>query len=175
MQSCCCSYYKAISQIFSNVLHHCLILWLPPISPFIHKTQDNYLLSNERCSKKYLWFTISFNGIRPGQSWFFYTLWFSHIPFARPADHNASPMKAPLLAETSHAIPLRLRVFVVVKGGPAYRIVSALFPTLMGASCLLAELALRDHGLLPASAQVSVLIPRVSKWPAKRMKFYAKA
>lgn len=35
------SYYKAISQIFSNALHHCLILWLPLISSFIHKTTSS--------------------------------------------------------------------------------------------------------------------------------------
>lgn len=39
-QSCDRSYYKAISQIFSNALHHCLILWLPLISSFIHKTKS---------------------------------------------------------------------------------------------------------------------------------------
>lgn len=65
---------------------------------------------------------------------------------------------------TTHAIPLRARVFVAIQGGPAYRIVSALLPPVMGGvSALVADPAVINYGLLLASAQVSALITRVSR------------
>ena len=158
------SYYKAISQIFSNALHHCLIFWLLLISLSIHKPKSGI------CLRGCLWFALSFNGIRPGQPWFFCAICLSPIPFVRPADRNASPVKAILLQPTFHAIPLRARVLVAVQNGPAYRMVSALNPSkIMALSALVADPALINCGLLVASAQVSALIPHVSRWPAMWM------
>lgn len=135
-------------------------LWYPrpltrPIQVFVVK---------QALLRGYLWFALSLNVIRPGQPWLFYPVCFSHIPFARPADHNASPAKATLLTMTTHAIPLRVRVFVAIQGGPAYRIVSALLtPVLGGISALVADPAVINYGLLLASAQVSALITHVSR------------
>ena len=164
-QSCDRSYYKAATQIFGNTIHHCRIfcLWYP--LPFTK--QVGYLLSNKLFSEDYLWFALSFNGIRPWQPWSCYAVCFSHSLFARPADQNASFVMA-VLTPTFHAIQIRLRVFVALQNGPAYRIVYVLLPrshAMLGISILLADPALIVSGFL-SSAHISAL-NRVSGWPAK--------
>ena len=159
------SYYKGATHIFGNTIHHCRNFCLWYLLPFTK--QVGYLSSNKLFSEDYLWFALSFNGIRPWQPWSCYAVCFSHNLFARPADQNASFVMA-VLTPTFHAIQIRLRVFVALQNGPAYRIVYVLLPrshAMLVISILLADPALIVSGIL-TSAHISAL-NRVSGWPAK--------
>lgn len=157
---------RYLATLFITTVPPNCVWYLPPFT-----TAGRVFLVEQALLRGHLWFALSFNGIRPWLPWSCYAVCFSHSPFARPADHNASPVMA-ILIPTFHAIQLKVRVSVAVQGGPAYQIASVLFllPSAQVAirimPTLLADPALISRGLLLANAQISAL-DLVSGWPAR--------